>query len=373
MILRQVTLKNFRCYEELTVELPEGIVILYGSNAQGKTAFLEALYLLAAGKSFRTNHNKDLIRWGSKSAKVSLTLQTDRGQRRHLEYRWQLLGDKLHKKVLIMNKPLHHLADLLKELFISLFTPADLNLIQGSPALRRNYLDYLLCKLEPTYLITLLNYRKALRQRNRLLSRKPAPHEEELKPWDHLISSLGSKLIIQRKNILPLLQANFTSIHHHLTDTKISCKIDYHATAPDDPTQYRSQLQKYRKEELAKGHTLIGPHRDDLIIRSEGIDTRKFGSQGQQRTASLCLRLCEAQLMHKLTQETPVILLDDCFSELDSLRRKNLLDTLQSYKQVFISTASPLKLSLPAQWYKITGGNLTSCWRGTNTRNTKFP
>lgn len=359
MVLSHLELENFRCYRELRLPLPSGLTVLIGPNAQGKTAFLEALYVLASARSFRATADGDLIRWETEQARVTARARRDSGRERTLELSWKRAGRGTRKEVLLMNQPVAKLAELLREVPLALFTPSDLELVGGGPSGRRRYLDYLLCKLYPAYLSSLSRYQKVVRQRNELLRKRPAPGPAELEPWDGMAASTGAAVTSRRAEIVAALDESFREFNWRLSQEDARAELVYRPSGPTDPGSYLDELSRLRSEELRRGSSLLGPHRDELEIRLGGVELRRFGSQGQQRTAALSLRLAQAQIMGERTSEGTVILLDDCFSELDGDRQARLLESLVGYPQVFVTSATPLDLPVQATVFQIRAGKIT--------------
>lgn len=357
MRLSSLELTNFRLYEQLRLCAGEGLTVLTGRNAQGKTAFLEAIYVLASARSFRAQSEAELIRWGQSEGSIAAVLERDSGRKRRLEVRWQKSGRGVKKTALLMGRPIVRLADFLGELPVALFTPEDLALVGGSPSGRRRYLNLLLCKLYPAYLSNLANYQKALAQRNQLL-REGNPRPEELAPWDSLLIDLGSRLIERRHQLSLQLADQLAYFYRALGAEEAELTCGYLPGAPAEADNFAARLAETRRAELRQRRTLVGPHRDDLSLHLGGRELRRYGSQGQQRTAALALRLSEAHLLSELGQEKAIVLLDDCFSELDPGRQTRLLELLSHYPQVFVTSATPLNLPQKAHTLTVEQGRI---------------
>lgn len=347
VVLERLELLDFRNYRELELDLPSGLVLLVGENAQGKTALLEALYLLGTSRSFRASREAELVRWGCLEARVRAVFRRDLGLARELEVNWVRAGDGgLERRILRNGAPLRRLADLLGEVPMALFTPGDLSLIQGSPQGRRRFLDLLLCKVSPLYLASLTRYGSVLRQRNELLRRRPAPTLPELAPWDEQLATASGVLVPRRQQVVGSLQEAVTDIFRRLSDSPCDLRLNYRPAAPPDPEGFLSALRARHREEMSRGSTQVGPHRDDLELLLDGRSLQRYGSQGQHRSAALALRLAEARVMGESLEEGALVLLDDCLSELDVGRGQRLLEILAGYRQVFLTTTT-IPLSFP--------------------------
>lgn len=338
VLLSWLELEDFRLFSHLEVELPAGLIFLYGENAQGKTSLLEALYVLATSRSFRTRQESELIRWGAERARVNARLRRDSGRERTLEVRWKASPPR---EVLLEGRPCRRLAEFLGEAPMVLFTPADLALIQGGPALRRRYLDLLLCKLYPAYLEALSRTQQALRQRQELLRRPRPPAEEEIFPWDAQLARYGSQVIERRHQMCARLDEAFAELYRHLSQEESPARLAYRPAAPASEAEFLQALERARRAEMRLRANLVGPQRDELEASLGGRALRRYGSQGQQRTAALALRLAEARALQEGGGERAVVLLDDCLSELDARRRRRLLGCLEGFPQVLLTSTHP--------------------------------
>lgn len=339
MILERLELSLFRNYEELALELQPGLNLLVGENAQGKTSLLEAVYLLGTSRSFRAAQDAELVSWGGESSRVHARLRRDDGVPRELDIRWtRAERGRLSREVLRNRLPVRRLSDFLGEVPLALFVPGDLALVQGGPESRRRYLDLLLCKLYPAYLGALARMQQVLRQRNELLRRKPAPPAVDLEPWDRQLAATATVVSARREAAVAELGREADTFFRHLSDSPAELALGYRPSGQGTEEEFLTALASRRREELARGTTLLGPHRDDLDLLLEGRSLRRFGSQGQQRSAALALRLAEARFLGAVSGEGALVLLDDCFSELDPGRRARLLEILAEWRQVFVTT-----------------------------------
>lgn len=356
--LNEITLTNFRNYFQETAQLSPGVNVLIGRNAQGKTNFLEALYFLGTAKSFRVRQEKELLRWDSDACGVEASFTTTSGRQMRLGARWAKIEGTLKRRLFRNNLPIVKISDFLQALPLVLFVPSDLALVQGSPINRRRCLDVLLCKLSPAYLQALSAYNKVLRQRSELLRlcRLGQSSSDELEPWDIQFAHLASQIIAHRLKIVDKLADAAALLYDYLCPDSQQLRISYSSTCcriPESSRETSNELSPYiegsvlsylkyrRRDEINRGFPLIGPHRDDLLLNVQGHSIRLYGSQGQHRTAALAIRLAEAQVMSEARGEKAIILLDDCFSELDKERSIRLLSYLRGAGQVLITTAHP--------------------------------
>lgn len=334
MILKSVELSNFRNYETLQIQFDQGTNILYGDNAQGKTNVLESVYVSGTTKSHRGSRDKELIRFGCEEAHIRTIVLKD-----GLEYQIDMHIKKNRSKGIAINKlPIKKAADLFGILNLVLFSPEDLNMIKNGPAERRRFLDFELCQLDKIYLHYLSKYNKILNQRNKLL--KDIPFHPSLRDtlpvWNQQLLESGRKVILARQEFVSQLNEIVYEIHKKISGGKEELVIKYEPDAAAD--EFEQKLLHCQERDLKLGTTNAGPHRDDLSFLIGEIDIRKFGSQGQQRTSALSLKLSEIELVKKSIHETPVLLLDDVLSELDSSRQNFLLNSIHDIQTVITCT-----------------------------------
>lgn len=355
MLVQSLRLDGFRNYAQLHLQLGPGLHVFEGRNAQGKTALLEAIYLSATARSFRTNKEDDLIGWGLPQGFLELELQRDSGRSRNLKMVWPR-GQR--REIRLQDQPVRKLSDFLSELPLALFTPDDLELVQGAPQLRRSYLDLLLCKLYPAYLESLGRYQRVIRQKSALL-KTGRPHLEELDSWDGLLVELAEQLLDYREELCRSLDGRVGKLYETLSGEPAGLSVAYLCSAPR--ASLGEALRRRRSEELRLRSCLVGPHRDDLDLCLGGKSVRRFGSQGQRRTLALALRLAQAEVLQEVGREKPVVLLDDCFSELDPDRQARLLGWLEGASQVLITTATPLAIPGQHRLHRVDQGQVFPC------------
>lgn len=359
VLLERLELVDFRNYGSLDLALEPGLLLLVGENAQGKTALLEALYLLGTSRSFRALREIEVLAWGSSTARVRARLRRDQGTARELEINWLRKGAGLERRILRNGVPLRRLTELLSEVPMTLFTPADLALVQGPPQGRRRFLDLLLCKISPVYLAALTRFASVLRQRNELLRRRPSPSSEELAPWDEQLAGSAAILVPRRQEAVGRLQGAVAAAFANLSDSRSDLRVEYRPGAPSTSEGFLAALDARRREEMARGSTQVGPHRDDLELLLDGRSLQRFGSQGQHRSAALALRLAQAMVMSEALEERALVLLDDCLSELDVGRGQRLLEILSGFAQVFLTTTTlPQALPSGARILRVVSGTI---------------
>ena len=340
MIIKSLELSDFRNYESLCINFDRGVNILFGDNAQGKTNILEAIYVSATTKSHKSSKDKDIINFEKEEAHIRTYLEKD-----EIETRVDMhLRKSKTKGIAIDGVKIKKAAELLGLLNVVFFSPEDLSIIKNGPAERRRFIDMELCQLDNFYLYNLNNYNKIVNQRNKLL--KDLYYNPTLKDtltiWDSQLISYGSKIIERRIQFIEQINGIIKEIHSNLSGGKETLRIEYEPNITID--LYEKELNYSQDKDIKLKQTTVGPHRDDIsfMIKKAGedkeIDIRKYGSQGQQRTAALALKLSEIELVRKVTKDTPVLLLDDVLSELDSNRQNYLLNSIGDIQTIITCT-----------------------------------
>lgn len=334
MIIKSIELTNFRNYDSLSLEFDKGTNILYGDNAQGKTNVLEAIYLSSITKSHKGSKDQDIIKFGENEAHLRTYLEKD-GDTYKVDMHLRRSGSKV---IAVNGQKLKKAAGLLGLLNVVFFSPEDLSIIKNGPSERRRFIDMELCQLDSFYLYNLNNYNKIVNQRNKLLKDIYTNYslKDTLDIWDSQLISYGSKIIERRVAFINQLNEIIYDIHKKLSGDKEEILIKYEPNVLIE--DFEKKLKQNQKKDIKLKMTTVGPHRDDICIDVNGIDIRKFGSQGQQRTAALSLKLSEIELVKKITKDTPVLLLDDVLSELDSNRHKYLLDSIGNIQTIITCT-----------------------------------
>ncbi len=334
MIIKSLELMNFRNYEFLDLKFSEGTNILYGDNAQGKTNVLEAIYLSATTKSHKGSKDRDIVKFDSEEAHIRTYLE-----KQEIQYKVDVhLRKNKSKGIAIDGQKIKKAADLLGLLNVVFFSPEDLSIIKNGPAERRRFVDMELCQLDNFYLYNLNHYNKIVNQRNKLLKDMYFKPElkETLNIWDSQLVSFGSKIIERRRIFVEQLNEIIYDIHKKLSGDKEELSIKYEPDVEID--DFAKLMKNSQEKDIRLKQTSVGPHRDDFCFMVGDIDIRRFGSQGQQRTAALSLKLSEIELVKKITKDIPVLLLDDVLSELDSNRQNYLLSSIGNIQTIITCT-----------------------------------
>ncbi|MCP0887076.1 DNA replication/repair protein RecF [Ligilactobacillus sp. WILCCON 0076] len=344
MYLKELQLKNFRNYNEANITFSPAVNVLIGENAQGKTNLLEAIYVLAMASSHRTAKDKELIGFNQQYAQLKGEII-----RRLGPLTLELELSKKGKKVKVNHIERAKLSEYIGQLNVILFAPEDLALVKGAPAERRRFIDMEFSQIDGLYLHDLSQYRTVLRQRNKYLKDLQLQKTKDQLYLDVLseqLASLGGKIIVKRLEYLQELESYARILHAEITQKKETLTLSYEAPLRDATTKTAMQLSNellqkmndIRKKEIFQGTTLIGPHRDDIKFFINDNNVQIYGSQGQQRTAALSIKLAEIEVMKEQTGEYPILLLDDVLSELDGNRQTHLLKTIQDKVQTFLTT-----------------------------------
>ncbi|SCY63017.1 DNA replication/repair protein RecF [Alkaliphilus peptidifermentans] len=340
MYLKELKLLNYRNYDSLHIEVHPKLNIIVGENAQGKTNVIEAIYLCAIGKSFRTNKDQELVKLDKKQAYIKAILEKANGE---IEIEMKL--DKEEKKKIKVNRiPLIKMGELLGNLNVVIFSPDDLKIIKGGPVERRRFIDNEICQIYPKYYYHLNQYNRILQQRNKLLKDNRGK-KIDLDIWNHQLANVGAFIIYNRRKFIKRIGILAKLMHRKITDEIESLEIIYDSSIPvvekdennDITEKFLSELKRTCDEEILKKATVVGPHRDDLLIKINNMEVKNYGSQGQQRTAVLSLKMAELEFIKGEVGEYPILLLDDVMSELDTNRQQYLINNLKNI-QTFITT-----------------------------------
>lgn len=344
MTVDSVNIKNFRNIADLSFSADNGVNVIYGENAQGKTNILESIWLFTGCKSFRGAKESEFIKFGEEFAKINLQYKDKiREKKSEIVY-----GEK--KKLISHNGvDLKSSAELIGSFYAVIFSPVHLSLIKDGPSARRKFLDTALCQLKPSYAEHLAGYKRALMQRNVILKDlyMSAQLYDLLDSWDDAVAKYSAAVISERLKYIEMLSEFSKEIYSGISDNREEFFIEYSRNdlSPDLSVKdiYLSQLEiikNTRKEDVLYKTTTVGPHRDDLEIKIDSFSARSFASQGQQRSCALALKLGESQIIEKITGETPVALLDDVMSELDEKRQDYILNHINN-RQVFLTCCDP--------------------------------
>ena len=347
MYLSELQLNHYRNYESVDVHFSPDTNVLIGENAQGKTNLLEAIYVLALARSHRTNTDRELIQWHEDFAKITGLVQRSAGKTP-----LELVLSQKGKKAKVNHLEQAKLSQYIGQLNVVLFAPEDLNIVKGSPAVRRHFIDMEFGQMSSKYLYNISQYKSILKQRNQYLKqlqRRQAKDLVYLGVLSDQLAAYGAEVTVARRQFLQQMEKWAQKLHQEITKDREVLTFKYQSQIPEEQLdqsveelyqQFQTLYEKQQIREVEQGTTLIGPHRDDVQFLVNDKDVQAFGSQGQQRTTALSVKLAEIDLMKAQTGEYPILLLDDVLSELDDLRQTHLLKTFQNKVQTFLTTTS---------------------------------
>ena len=336
MYIKSLELNNYRNYDNLSIEFERGTNILYGNNAQGKTNILESIYVASTTKSHRGSKDREIINFEKDEAHIKATVI-----KKDVPIRIDIhLKKNKSKGIAINGIPIRKASELFGILNVVFFSPEDLNIIKNGPAERRRFIDLELCQLDKIYVHNLVNYNKIVNQRNKLLRDLGFNYDKDLIStldiWDMQLADYGAKIITRRNQFIDEINEIIYGIHRNITNGKEELIVRYEPNITGN--NIYDELVRSRDKDLKLKTTSVGPHRDDISFLNKKIDIRKFGSQGQQRPAALSLKLSEIELVKSIIKDTPVLLLDDVLSELDSNRQRHLLGNLNNVQTLITCT-----------------------------------
>lgn len=343
LYIKRVGLKNFRNYQSLDIEMGEGVNIFYGQNAQGKTNIMEAVYLASTGKSHRTQKDSELIRWNEEDARVKIDFHKENDDKSIDIY----LNKNTKKQIKLNGVKLSKISELIGNLNTVIFSPDHMKIIKEGPVERRRFMDIILSQVKPGYYYNLVQYLKVLEQRNKLLDEASENRAiiKTMDIWNDQLAEFGAKLIATRMDFIEKISDIAAITHEKISHGKEKLEILYNPTiacagAPvrDIKENFLRELEKNVGIDLRRGSTHKGPHRDDVLFHINGAEVKTYSSQGQQRTALLSLKISELKYVEAETDELPVLLLDDVFSELDNERQKYLVDFIRDIQTIITCT-----------------------------------
>ena len=353
MRIKKLKVENFRNLENLDIEFSEGINIIYGNNAQGKTNIIESIYIFSFGKSFRANKDIELLKFDKEYFLSNIEIiKKDR------ELEMDFGFDKIsNKKMIKVNGVIQKkISDIIGKLNVVVFKPEDIKIVTDSPIIRRKYIDYLISSISKSYLENITKYKKVMEERNNLLKEiklrlKGSKNLDEtdsnfLDVYDKLLSKLNWEIYNERKRVIEKLNNYIYDIHLKLTENYINNEklhIKYVSNVAEDIEKMYNNLSKSRLNDINKGYTSLGIHRDDYIISINSLDVSIYGSQGQKKSSIISLKLSELKVIEEVIGEKPVLLLDDYMSELDERRRLKFLDIIEDI-QIIITTTHKISI-----------------------------
>lgn len=356
MWITSLEMQNFRNYESQKIDFSENVNVFYGDNAQGKTNIIEAIFMCSIGKSFRTSKEKETIKHNEEFTNIVLNYQN---KNRDGNIKVQISNKKT---IFVNGVKVKKLSELLGKVNIVLFTPDDINILKNGPDQRRKFLNMMIGQIRPNYVNILNTYTKVMEQRNnylkqiRDLDEKTKINYELLDIWDEKLASLSYKICLYRTEFINKISEKIKDIHKNITENKEEIKIEY-ITESSDEKKLLELIKQRRKLDIIKGYTTKGAHRDDFNIYIDGDLVNVYGSQGQHRTAVLSLKMSELEIIKEETGESPILLLDDFMSELDSKRRKNLLSNIGN-TQVIITCTDEMENNFLGNIYKVKEGKV---------------
>ena len=356
MLIKSLSIQNFRNHAATSVELCDGVNVFVGKNAQGKTNLLEAIYMTCVGRGFRSNKDKDAIMFGKDFARVKTV-----AMKRYGKVDVDIIVAQ-GKQIKINSIPISKMGELMGTMTCVFFNPDELKLVKEAPADRRRFMDIDLSQMDKTYFYNLLKYNKILKQRNALLKSMNIASADELRSldiWDEELCKAGELIISRRRIFCEELNKSVGAVHKAIApDEVVEIELE---TVQNCSTwnNFLGELRKSRDKDLRLRTTTVGPHRDDIAISINGKDVRGFASQGQQRTAALSMKIAELGVFEKATGEKPVLLLDDVFSELDEGRRVRLLELIGGWQTVITATEFDEALCPGVKLYQVHNGAVT--------------
>ena len=332
MLVKEIVLKDFRNYENLELSFDSSKNIFIGENGQGKTNILEAIFLCAFARSFKTNIAAEMIRFNCESASVKTVIESE-----ELEKEINIILHKSGKKMIKKDgKILNKTTELLSNLIVIIFSPEDLRIIKDNPEKRRYFIDREICQIRPKYQDALKKYNDLLKQKNALLKEQREDIDIDLLDvYDEQLAELGKVIIKQREEFIKLLGEKTSRIQKEISGGREELVVEYKKNCEEGNILER--IKENRERDIFFGYSGTGPHRDDIEFFLKGKEVRKYGSQGQQRTVALALKLAEIEIVRDIVGENPVLLLDDVLSELDENRQKYLLNEIENV-QIFVTT-----------------------------------
>lgn len=353
MYLKRIKLVNFRNYKQQEIELSPNMNLFFGENAQGKTNILEAVFLCAIGKSFRAKKEKELINLEKKQAFVEIEYEkSDRSGKIKI-----ILDDK--KTIFLNDIKQSKLSDILGKINMVMFSPDDIEILKSSPAKRRRFLNIMISQLRPHYVHSLNMYQKTLEQRNNYLRQivKENKPEEMLEIWDESLANYAKEIYEYRNEFVGKIKEKISDIHSQITDRQEELKIKYISDC-ENKENYKEELIKSRKADIERGYTSKGIHRDDIYFFINKKQVNIYGSQGQNRTVILSLKLAELEIIKDETEEYPILLLDDFMSELDGKRRENFLKNIENTQILITCTEEFTICEKMCKTFQVKNGNV---------------
>ena len=353
MYIKSLKLKNFRNYEEAQISFSPEKNIIFGLNGQGKTNIIEALYFMQSGRSYRSNKEKETIKFGEDYARIEAEFEKNEIKNNILFF----ISEK--KSVKLNGVPVGRLSEIIGNINIVIFTPDHLNLIKEGPAIRRNFLDSFISQLKPSYFKNLIDYYKILKQRNNVLKSKNKDMLSTICVWNEKLADLGMKICEMRKSAIDKINSKINIVTNGLEDENLVVKyLPGIKGNIKDKENILKQLEDSFERDIEYKMTSVGPHRDDFEIYMDEKNIKKYGSQGQQRSCVLKLKLSECEIIKEKTGEMPPILLDDILSELDEQRRHLFIENIKDTQVIITCTDKEFLKDMEGYYFKVEKGNI---------------
>lgn len=360
MKIKSIKLESFRNYDYQIVDFPMQITLVSGANGQGKTNLVESVVVASTTKSPRTSNTSELVKDGSDNAKVEILLERKFGQ---MDLSFEI-SSKGEKKFFVNSNQISKMGDVFGNLVVVYFSPDDLRIISASPDKRRDFMDTDISELSGSYYNLLQRYNKILLQRNKLL--KTERNRElllaQIGVWDEQLSHVASLIIRTRKSFIEKLKVPAKEALKFISSSKDNLEIEYVGAKGVTAEEIKAELLKSLKFNLERdvelGYTSVGPHRDDIYFEINGKDARNFASQGQQRSIVLALKFAELEIFEKELEEEPILVLDDVFSELDTMRQRRLYEKMSKYQTIITGTQFKFKPVSNFETIRVKDGNV---------------
>ncbi|MBR1844157.1 MAG: DNA replication/repair protein RecF [Lachnospiraceae bacterium] len=344
MYIENLRLKNYRNYKEISINFDPSINIIYGNNAEGKTNLLESIFLCATSRSHRGSKEKDIINFNEEEAHIKMIFNEKEEKKQVIDIQ---LNKESKKGIALNGIKKEKLSDFLGTFYAVIFSPEDLNIIKEGPATRRKFIDMELYQIDRQYVISISNYNKVLNQRNAVLKdiyNASGNNKNDLitllDSYDDQLIRYGTEVILKRKENIEDIAKKIKDIYYKISGEKEELILNYEndVFSSEIEKTYKEKLKETKEQDIKQGYTTIGPHRDDISFIIDNLDLRQFGSQGQKKTAAISLKLAELLIMKEKKGNTPVLLLDDVFSELDEKRQKELIENLDGIQTIITCT-----------------------------------
>ena len=352
MYINNLKIKNFRNYENQEIDFDKNINIIYGNNGQGKTNLLEAIYICSIGKSYRTSREKEVIKFGEEFTNIELNVEKE-DRKRNIKVNIS----ENNKNIILNNIKVKKFSEILGNLNIVMFTPDDIDIIKLGPTKRRKFLDIMISQLRPNYVNCLNLYKNTLEQRNEYLKQinNKIINDNMIEIWDEKLAEYGEKIYNYRNEFINKIKEKINNIQGKISEEKEFIEIEYTSDC-FDKKEYIKKLQFSKDRDIIRGYTSKGIHRDDFTIYINKKELETYGSQGQQRSVVLSLKLCELEIIYEEIGEYPVLLLDDFMSELDENRRTKFIENIEK-AQVIITCTDKIKIN-KAKYFNIENGKV---------------